>query len=61
MTEIHLKCKYSEDDTMIVSKGKFFQFETIRDGENMVIVLDEKQVYTLMKYLNTYSYEQKSI
>lgn len=58
MSEIHLKCQYAEDDIMIVSKGVFFQFETIQDGENMVICLDEKQVYILKKYLETYSNEK---
>ena len=58
MSEIHLKCQYDKDDIMIVSKAVFFRFETISDGEKMTICLDEKQVYILKKYLETYSNEK---
>lgn len=57
MSELHFQCQYTVEDTMVVSIGEFVCIEIHQNGKAMSVCLDEKQVYTLMKYLNTYSYE----
>jgi hypothetical protein len=58
MSEIYLKCQYSDDDEMIVSIGDFVCFEIVTDGKAVSVCLDDKQAYTLIKYLHSYRYER---
>ena len=58
MSEIYFKCQYVDDDEMIVSNGDFICFEIIKDGESVSVCLDDKQAYTLIKYLNSYRDER---
>jgi hypothetical protein len=58
MNEIYLQCQYNDKDKMIVSKGDHICFEIYEgEGTSKTICLDEKQVFTLVKFLENFSNE----
>jgi hypothetical protein len=59
MSEIYLKCQYNDKDKMIVSKGSHICFE-VYEGEDgsKTICLDEKQIFTLMKFIENFRDER---
>lgn len=58
MNEIYLQCQYNDKDKMIVSKVDHICFEIYEgEGASKTICLDEKQVFTLVKFLENFSNE----
>jgi hypothetical protein len=59
MSEIYLKCQYNDNDKMIVSKGDHICFEVYEgDDASRTICLDEKQIFTLIKFIETFRDER---
>ena len=59
MSEIYLKCQYNDKDKMIVSKGDHICFEVYEgEGASRTICLDEKQIFTLIKFIETFRDER---